>query len=159
MRQTIARTALAAAFAALVPQAAPAFDITGTWTGKWKCVGMSNGQKSTSFEPSSSAAVTQVGDVFGATIDGDLDYAGIAIADGGNAAKGAVGIIHCGTGDALATQPAYSEFGNWKVSTRGDKGTLSGVTVWSSNPQHIATCKYKYKRTDTTDPGVPTVCP
>lgn len=80
------------------------------------------------------------------------------LADARNDAKGAVAIIHCGSDDDL-TLGDFTERGTWKVVTKDAKGALTGVSIWSGGVQHVATCRYKYKRIDATDPIVATACP
>ena len=150
---------LVAALLVLVPATGHAFDLTGHWTGSWKCTIFDDGVKGKDGNKESTLAITQAGTVFGADLDSGLTYSGIAIADARKPDnKGEIGIVHCGSDDDL-TQIPYTELGRWKVSVKGAKGKLNGVTLWSDDSQHIATCKYKYKRIDTVDPAVPTACP
>jgi hypothetical protein len=136
--------------------AAPAlaFDLTGSWQGSWSCVGTLGGLKDKDFNKESTLVVTSLGNnTFASRLDGNLGYRGIEIPDAKNAAKGEIGIVHCGSTDDL-TQAEFFESGRFKVSTKGDKGTISGITIYSFEPNHIATCKYKYKRVDTTNPNL-----
>jgi hypothetical protein len=149
---------LAAALVLGTPSAGAAFDLTGNWQGSYKCTEFEDGAKSTISNPASTAAITQSGGVLGVLIDGVYVYSGIAIAGATNPDKGEVSLVHCGTDDDL-TGGAFVELGRFRVSTSGEKGKISGVSTWSNDAQHVATCKYKFKCVDVLDPAQPTVCP
>ncbi len=155
-------TGIGIAFAAtLMLAAAPlgAFDLSGNWQGSWKCTTFEGGAKGKDGNPDSTLAVSSIGNnTFGARIDGTLAYRGIEIPDAKKPEKGELAIVHCGGDDDL-TSGLFAELGRFKVTTRGAKGTLSGITVWSDDAQHVATCKYKYKRVDTNNPGLTYACP
>jgi hypothetical protein len=137
---------------------AGAFDLTGHWQGKWSCTVFSNGVKSKVANGASTFAATSFGNgSFAAVVDSGPGYLGIEISDAAKPEKGELAIVHCGTHDDLKTVP-FSELGRWKVTTKGAKGTIGGVTVWSNGPSHVATCKYKYKRVDTIDPNFLYLC-
>jgi hypothetical protein len=158
MRSTTSRFAFVAT---LVMGAAPvgAFDLTGSWQGSWKCTTFDTGTKGKGGNTESTLAVTSLGNnTFRARIDGGIAYRGIEIPDAAKPEKGELAIVHCAGDDDLTTQP-FAELGRLKVTTKGAKGTLSGITVWSNDAHHIATCKYKYKRIDTTNPGLTYACP
>lgn len=149
------------ALALLLGHSAPAlaFDLTGSWIGSWSCTEFAGGVKDKSSNGQSTLVITSIGNgTFFAVLDESYAYRGIEIPDALKPDKGELGIVHCGSNDDLATGP-YSELGRLKVSTRGDKGTLSGTTLWSNASSHIATCKYSYKRVDVVDPGLSYTCP
>ena len=145
MRSTTTFTAFAATVLLGAGQV-DAFDLSGNWQGSWKCTVFHAGVKEKDGNSESTAAISSLGNnTFRAQIDGNLQYRGIEIPDAAKPAKGELGIVHCGDDDDLPTQP-YSELGRFKVTTKGAKGTLSGITVWSDGGDHIATCKYKQAR-------------
>jgi hypothetical protein len=70
--------------------------------------------------------------------------------------KGAVAFRLCGLSDDPATE---GEMGNAKVSTKplnGD-GKFDATAIFADNTE-VDTCKWKFTRTSTVDPGVAT-CP
>lgn len=140
-----------------------AFDLTGNWVGKWSCAHFNGGVKEKRGNAASTLAVTSLGNgTFGAHIDGGITYRGIEIPDAKKPDnKGEIAIVHCGSDDdpAAVTANNFFEAGRWKVSVKGAKGTLSGIAIYSFSNTHVATCKYKYKRVDTTDPGLTYACP
>lgn len=139
---------------------AAAFDLTGHWEGSWSCSVFVNGEKGKDGERESTLEVTSLGDgTFRGLMDGNYDVRGIEIADIAKGdSKGEIGWAACGGDDDLTTGSA-TELGRFKVSTSGERGSLSGTSVWSSFPGHIATCKYKYTRVDTTNPNLTYPCP
>lgn len=159
----LAITTTITALALLGASRANAFDLTGNWVGKWSCSHFDGGVKQKRVNTESTLAVTSLGnDTFGARIDGSIAYRGIEIPDAKKPDdKGEVAIVHCGSDDdpAAVTANNFFEAGRWKVAVKNAKGTLSGITIYSFSASHIATCKYKYKRVDTTDPNLNYACP
>ena len=151
---------LAALALPLAALPAAAFDLTGHWTGSWSCSEFDENGKTKESNSESTAAITSLGNgTFRAVIDGDFDYRGIEITDPNKPAKGEVAIALCGLNDDLKNFP-YVELGRLKVSTsESGSGSLSGTSIWSADPSHVATCKYKYKRIDTTNPNLTYSCP
>ncbi len=159
------RLAITTALAALslsTPLPVEAFDLTGNWVGSWSCVGTESGVKFKDFDKESTAAVTSLGNnTFGAILDGNLLFHGIEIPDATKPDKGEIAIAHCGSSDDFTQVGSFVFFeaGRFKVSTKGAKGSMKGFTLYSFGPGHVATCKYKYKRVDTTNPNLTYACP
>lgn len=154
MRYATTMVLLALTLGSAAPAAA--FDLTGTWQGSWSCVGTRAGVKDKEFNKESTAVITSIGnDTFAAILDGDLPYRGIQISDAKKPEKGELAIVHCGATDDLKTSAAdFFEAGRFKVSTKGAKGSIAGITIYSDDAGHVPTCKYKYKRVDTTNPNL-----
>jgi hypothetical protein len=146
------------AFSLFAALPAAAFDLTGTWEGSWSCTVFANGTKGKDGNSESTLVVTSLGNgTFRGVIDGTYDVRGIEIADAAKPEKGEIAFLHCPSGDDLTQNDV--EFGRLKVSTSGERGTLSGISIWSSYSAHVATCKYKYKRVNTTNPNLTYPCP
>lgn len=138
---------------------AAAFDLTGYWEGSWSCSEFYQGEKTKTVETDSTAQITSLGNgTFGAFIDGSLNARGIEIADASKPERGEIALIYCGADDDLANNE-NTEFARFKVSTSGERGSISGTSIWSAGPGHIATCKYKWTRVSTTNPGRTYTCP
>jgi hypothetical protein len=137
-----------------------AVDLTGTWTGKWKCQGFDGG-KFTSTNNASTLLITQIGNVVSANMDGgEFLYNGGAIPETANPdTKGEVAFVQCGT-DNLPFAGEEAEILRAKVKADPDNGSgkLKGISVLESAFPDVLTCKYSYKRTATADPAVP-ACP
>ena len=151
---------LAALALSLAAGPAAAFDLTGHWEGSWNCAEFDENGKTKESNKESTAAITSLGNgTFRAVIDEVLDYRGIQITDPDKSEKGEIAIALCGLNDDLKNFP-YVELGRLKVSTsESGSGSLSGISIWSADPGHIATCKYKYKRIDTANPNLTYSCP
>lgn len=147
------------AFSLAVGLPATAFDLTGHWEGSWSCTVYSNGVKSKDEQKESTFDVTSLGNGrFGGIFDGNYEVRGIELTDAAKPEKGEIAFVSCGGDDDLSNFE-NTELGRLKVSTSGSEGTLSGTSVWSSGPGHIATCKYKHKRMNTNNPGLTYTCP
>jgi hypothetical protein len=146
------------AFSLVAALPAAAFTLTGHWEGSWSCTVFEDGVKTTDGNKNSTLEVTSLGDAFAARFDGNYDVRGVEIDDLTKPEKGEISFAHCGTNDDL-TGPNGSELGRLKVSTSGERGTLSGISIWSARPYHIATCKYKFTRVDTVNPNLIYACP
>lgn len=155
---------LALACAGAIPVgAAESFDLTGRWTGKLVCKTATSGVKAT-VVATPTLAVTQIGDLVGLSLDygaGSQErYTGLANPDGKKPlTKGELGIIRCGT-DSVATNVPGDEIGRLFVATKAApavRATLKGQSVVSAPPT-LATCAWKWTRTDVVDPGVGTGC-
>lgn len=148
-----------AASAALGPAAA-AFDLTGTWQGRWSCQGF-DGSKFRSFNNESVVLITQNGNTLAVNMDaGDYLYNGGAIPDtGAPTTKGEIALTQCGT-DNLPLAGEDTEILRAKVKADAEKGTgsLKGLSILESAIPDVLTCKYSYKRVDTANPNVP-ACP
>ena len=150
-----------AARAALAP-AASAFDLTGTWQGRWSCQGF-DGAKFRSSNGESVLLITHdpVTRVLAANMDnGDYLYNGGSIPDvNAPETKGEVALMQCGT-DNLPLAGADAEILRAKVKVDVEKGTgsIKGLSILESSIPDVLTCKYSYKRTDTANPNV-AACP
>jgi hypothetical protein len=140
---------------------AHAYDLTGTWVGKWSCKGFDGG-KFTDSNPSSTLRVTQTANTMAADIDnGEFRYNGGAIPDTAKPEKGD-GVLHqCATSN-LPLQVTESEIVRITVKTKPGavKATLKAVSIFdtSDGGPAVGTCKYSYKRTDVANPNV-LACP
>jgi len=141
----------------LVAAASPAraFDLTGTWIGKWSCKGF-DGAKFTSANKTSTLKITQSGNVIAADLDnGDFHYNGGMIADGVKPEKGEAVFVSCST-DNVPLAGGESEIIRAAVKTKLGtfKASFKGLSIFESNFGDTGTCKYTFKRRDTIDPNV-----
>jgi hypothetical protein len=146
----------------LASTAALAFDATGSWIGQWSCKEF-DGVKFTSKQKPSTLLITQSGSEVFADIDGgDYVHDGHAIDDAKKPAeKGEILLIECASDNDGAN--GFGEIVRAVVKANASKGTgsFSGTSVYQDAGFGFAvfgTCKYKYKRTSTTDPNL-TGCP
>ena len=146
------------------------FDLTGTWVGSIKCTGVFQGAKFPAFTLTPTLKISQSGLNVGIFADyppGDTDdsYVGYANPDAKKPLeKGELAILYCGTDDVLGNEPTFDEIGRMVVSTKPPKvkATFKGTSIYSDpgiSDAEVGTCKWKWTRTDTADPGIPTVCP
>ena len=144
------------ASAALAP-ASHAFDLTGTWVGKWSCQGF-DGSKFKSSNGQSTIAITQTDNTIAANVDnGEFFYNGGAIPDTGDpTTKGEAVLLQCGT-DHIAFTTAEGEIlrAKVKVNPASGTGSLKGLSIVETQFSEALTCKYSYKRVDTANPNVP----
>lgn len=162
MRKTIVGllAATVALGGAVVP-AAYAYDLTGSWVGKWSCKGF-DGAKFADGNAASTMVVTQTGNTLAVVIDsGEFRYNGAAIPDGAKPEKGE-GVLHqCGTTN-VPLQVAESELLRVSVKTKPGavKATVKGISIFDNadGSPAVGTCKYTYKRIDVANPNV-TGCP
>jgi hypothetical protein len=150
-------TTLALALAALVvtPSAARAFDLTGTWIGKWSCKGF-DGSKFTSDNKTSTLKITQAGNVIHADLDnGDFHYNAAAITNTAKPDQGEAVFLSCST-DNVPQSGGEAEIIRAAVKTKLGtfKASFKGLSIFESNFGDVGTCKYTFKRRDTTDPNV-----
>jgi hypothetical protein len=146
------------AFAAL-PAASGAFDLTGTWVGRWSCQGFEGVPFKSSRKPSI-LLISQTDDTLAASIDGAFAYNGGAIPDLRDPdTQGEVALAQCAT-DSVPHQGGESELLRAKVKVDPQKGSGSfkGLSVVESDFPDVLTCKYSYTRVDTEDPGL-SACP
>lgn len=143
------------AFGALAP-AALAFDLTGTWEGKWTCQGF-DGESFKSSNKESTLLITQTGNTIAASLDnGVFVYNGGAISDVQNPEKRGEAAFAACPNDNLPLATGESEIIRLKVKVRPETGTgaLTGLSIVESEFPDVLTCKYKFKRTSTTDPNL-----
>jgi len=130
-----------------------AYDLTGTWAGKWSCT-VFDGEKFKDGNKESTMTITQDGDVLNVNIDaGDFLWNGRAIANTEKPLKGEAIIIQCGTDNVPFGN--QGEMGRATVKTKLDspKATFKMLTIFEGGSVQVGTCKYSFKRLDTTDPG------
>jgi hypothetical protein len=146
--------------AAVVAPAASAFDLTGTWEGRWSCQGF-DGAKFRSGNSESVVLISQTGNTLAVSMDaGAYLYNGGAIFDTASPeTKGEVVLNQCGTNN-LPLAGADGELLRAKVKADAEKGSgsLKGLSIYESSVPDILTCKYSYRRTSTANPAVP-ACP
>ena len=141
----------------VVPQA-HAFDLTGTWQGKQVCKFTTADGKEKQVFRDDVLTMTQIGTevrIYMASLD--FLYTGLAFANAANPNKGAVGFRLCGLSDNTTTA---GEMGRAKV--RAEPFTLNGKFVATSiyaDNEEVDTCKWKYHRISTEDPGVSACSP
>jgi hypothetical protein len=160
------RAVLVAAALAVAAAPATAFDLTGTYAGKYVCKGFFGAKFSFTSQPD--LAITQSGDAIGVMWSfGGYLYSGVAIADNKKPDnKGEAALVLCGTNDALV-DGNYNELGRFKVATKAStnpskpaKGKLTGVSIYTeANSNEVYTCKWSFKRVDDANPGILTACP
>jgi len=135
---------------------AHAFDLNGTWVGKWSCKGF-DGAKFTDGNRDSTMLVTQTGNALAIDLDGgSYRYNGLAIADDAKPEKGEVVLASC----SIDNQPGANGLGELmrltvKTKSGAVKATLKGISIFENPPTTVGTCKYSFKRTSTADPNVP----
>lgn len=151
---------LFAAVLVLPSTAARAFDLTGTWTGKYTCKG-SDGVKF-KFSVKGTLEITQVGDQIAMQLpfDGGADvYNAVAITDVSKPEKGSIYYVHCGMSDVPGNGVSgFDEAGFANVNAKANgKGSFKGTTAWyfTEPPPGGGNCKWTYKRTSTANPNVP----
>ena len=150
---------------------ASAFDLTGHWTGKWSCKGFAapfddDGKlvnKFTSGNPTSTLAITQNGDAFGAVIDlgdGTFRYNGFSMESATNADVGEIFMLGCANANTPPSAATGAEILRAKVKTKDGTPTASfkGFSIFVDDFPEAETCKYTFTRIDTDDPDVDT-CP
>ena len=163
---------LTVTFFATAASAAHAFDLTGHWEGKWSCKGVDPFEGkftvSSQIKPST-LDITQVGGTFAAVVDasvsaangGDFPFNVFAIPDVKKPdEKGEVVLLACPNGNTVPPQDGGSaEIIRAQVKTKANtfKASFKGASVFTdtfNGAPEVGTCKYSYKRIDTTDPGV-----
>jgi len=147
--------ALAFAILVVTPPAAHAFNLTGTWIGKWSCKGF-GGSKFTSDNKTSTLRLTQTGNVIAADLDnGDFHYNGAMIADTAKPEKGEAVFLSCGT-DNVPQSGSEAEIIRAAVKTKLGtfKASFKGTSIFESNFGDVGSCKYTFKRRNTIDPNV-----
>ena len=156
------RSALLFVLALAFPLSAQAFDLTGTWEGKYTCKG-SDGSNFAYSVPTT-IEITHVGTEIRLQFpfEGGADvYAGLSIDDDKKPLeKGVAYLIHCGMTDVPGSgENDFDETAFVRATTKSNGGgTLKGSTVFfvsAPPPPEISSCKWSYKRTSTADPGVP----
>ena len=170
MRSRIPILAGAVLVASAMPSAIDAafisYDLTGSWTGSIKCQEFLDGAKTKSVaEPA--VSVTQSGLNIGLTLDfggGNVQhFAGLANPDAKKPElKGDFAVVFCGTNSVIA-DAVPDELGRMTASTKPGKvkASFKGTVIFSDPPglvAHHGTCKWKFSRTDLTNPNLGTDC-
>ena len=137
-----------------VSPAAQAFDLTGHWTGKWRCAGFDGG-KFKSNDTTSTLAVSQSGDAIAAIIDDSTYlYNGIAIPQADRPDKGEVVLLACPTANTVGPEEGEIVRGAVKTKSGTVKAAFKGTSIYVFDAPEVGTCKYTFKRIDTDDPGI-----
>lgn len=140
---------------ALAPSA-QAYDLTGTWIGKYSCKGF-DGSKFSSGSKSSTFAITQSGNTMAVNLDnGEYRYNGGAIPDTTKPEKGEAVFLECSNSN-VPFAAGESEIIRVAVKTKAGtvKATLKGLSIFEDDMFGVGTCKYTFKRVDTANPNVP----
>jgi hypothetical protein len=145
------------ALAAVLAQSAGAFDLTGTWEGKQTCKGLSAGEKF-SFSIPSTLLITQAGPTFYIHVVSDSGtdvYQGYGVDGSANPVNGEAYFVHCGTTDVPENGDDFDESGRSVVKTKETgSGSFKGTSAFFNAEPEVASCKWSYKRIETTDPMV-----
>ena len=142
---------------------AHAYDLTGHWVGKWSCKGF-DATKFTSGNKNSTMDDTQTQATFAIAIDAasdDFTYNAVAIPDQKTPdQKGEAALLGCHLGTTLPAAPFDGELVRAQVSTKPGavKASFKGTSIFADGFPEVGTCKYSYKRLDTTNPNV-AACP
>ena len=135
---------------------AEAIDLTGVWIGRLVCDSFDALGKSKDVITDDVMLITQTGDDLNIAADGfGFLYNGTVIDDIANPTKKAqFAFIECRTS---AASTDTSEIGRAKVTikTDGISAKLKAQSILSEPTPGFQTCKWSYKRVDTTDPLVP----
>ncbi|MCC6766277.1 MAG: hypothetical protein IT293_16580 [Deltaproteobacteria bacterium] len=151
--------ALLCCLALAVGPSAEAYDLTGTWVGKWSCKGF-DGVKFTSGNKASTLRITQSGNAIAAELDnGVYRYNGGAIPDIAKPDKGEAALVAC-PNDNVPLSGGESEIMRAAVKTKAStfKAALKALSVFEDGSGGVGTCKYSFKRVDPVNPNVPD-CP
>jgi hypothetical protein len=138
---------------------ASAFDLTGTWLGSYKCDEF-DGVKHKAGNKTSTILITQNGNILAMSLNGSFKYNGAAIADAKKPdLQGEAVFNQCGT-DNVPVSGTQGEILRAKVKTKTGtpKASFKGLSIFEDPAVPVGTCKYSFKRTDTTDPNV-AACP
>ncbi len=156
LMRTVLMFTAALAISGMAAPHASAIDLTGTWNGTLNCNGF-DGRKAT-FKFASTMKILQNGPSAVMSLDDEDFYVGGTIDDDIKpTTKGEALFVACHTG------PAPTDFGEivrGQVTTAGN-GTLSykAASIFQVDGfGAFASCKWTFKRTDSTPPNVPT-CP
>lgn len=145
---------------------APAYDLTGTWTGTRKCKDLFEGVTE-KFTDTVTFAISQSGTAIGIRVDvtggGSTTYTALANFPAAKPDKGEFAMIHCGSNDVVGDDLAFDAIGRMQASTKSGKvkAKISGVSLFSdTGGAHpgLGTCKWSVTRTDTTNPTVDALC-
>lgn len=160
---------LAPLLLALLAAPSGAIDLTGTWSGSFKCTeydgDADDGEPEKFKQTFQTLRITQTGnDLAVEWVDegGFLiaNVRGVAISDVKKPdAKARAVLADCETGADLVA--LYSELTELQATVDRDKGkgTLKGAGVYSPGDLAMGACKWKFKLESTADPAVPAGCP
>jgi hypothetical protein len=153
-----APAALVTLLAVLAAAPLAAFDLTGTWEGTLDCAEF-DGAKSRRQVAGSVMRISQAGDVITASLDDLVFFKGRAIEDLAKPEKGEIVFYRCGT-DNQPLAGGQGEIVRAKVKTRAgtERASLRGLSIVEGATRRDGTCRYTFRRRDTTDASVPT-CP
>jgi hypothetical protein len=136
-------------------------DLTGTWEGKGTCKGLTTGGAPYKLVVKDSIfKITQTSasdiNLQGEDFTGTYPYNGLVIESAAKPRSGQVSAIHC------ASNPFIPDFYNdmligkakVKPTTDNPAGATLKLTGIFFNGDTLATCKSKYTRVSTADPGI-----
>ncbi len=141
------------------------YDLTGTWRGSIKCSALIAGAKQKSVL-TPTMRISQIGLNIGVQLDFGTStsaYGGLANPDAKKPEqKGEAALVLCGTDNVLGVD-LFDEIARMAVAAKPGKvkASFKGVSIFSgpSTPQVThGTCKWKWTRTDTAEPGLKTQC-
>lgn len=130
---------------------AHAFDVTGLWKGSIRCAGQVISQRRSFSRDDVELRVS------GSTLQLESRiYRAAFLPDGRNPDRGAMALIGCST----SLFPEFrGQMGRLKVTTKPANGTgvISGqlFSIGDSIAESFFSCKWKFRRVSTVDPGIP----
>jgi len=142
-------------------ETARAYDLSGTWEGKWSCSGFDGGRFKI-VQKLSPLLISQTGDTLAGDFDGGWVYNGRVIADPNKLEKGELILMYCAT-DNRPGVGDEAEIIRAKVKTKlgADKASFSGLSIYEGTFEgffEVGTCKYSYKRISAATPN-PAIAP
>lgn len=132
--------------------------LNGTWTGKWKCVTFNGEKDSFTQRPSELKIRHLTQQVLAVTID-DEQGTSLMIPSVQKFTKGEVAFVGCRTDNSVLSSVGVDEVGRFKYAVKDAKGSISGTSFYTGSGGIVGTCRYSYKRVDTTLPAISTSCP
>ena len=157
---------VASAMPSAIDAAFISYDLTGSWIGTIKCAEFLDGAKQKTVS-APALTISQSGLNMGLAFDfggGNVQhFAGLANPDAKKPEqKGEFAVVFCGTNSVIA-DAVPDKLGRMAASTKPNKvkATIKGTTIFSDPPglvAHHGTCKWKFTRTDLTNPNLFTDC-
>jgi hypothetical protein len=139
------------------------FNLTGTWEGKVTCKGLSLGEKAKTVSEGL-VKISQSGTELALEFDPDgnlepsLDFAGFTAPESGNPDKGQLVATYCGTSPFINSSGqdhiVHAKGVIKPTDANPYNATLKMTSIVGAYP-NVAVCKWKFTRTDITDPSAP----
>jgi len=142
---------------------ADALNLTGTWSGKFKCSNY-DGLKFSTLDKNQTLKISQVGQNVSAEWVGVAKFTGFVIDDLKKPdSKGQAALADCSTNFDLSGGFAEMAKLSASVNPNKGKGSLSGTSVYSVPESQdvlktVGQCKWSFKLIDPQDPGVAAGC-